>query len=161
MKVMACLLLAWLPLASSAADQWLPVKDVSLIVEAGSILDFSSLLPPRNPVASLVVVNQDGHFALQENPARPQRFLMASLGFAVATGSFPDHAMADLHAKQLRMHGYNMVRLDFVEDTLMFQRYANFDFDPEQMDRFHYLLSALKREGIYYVLNGLSSDNAS
>jgi hypothetical protein len=154
------LLLAWLPHASPAAEQWLPVKDVSLIVEPGSILDFSKLLPQSKAIKSRVVVNPDGQFALQDKPAQPQRFLMASLGFGVATGSFPDHAMADLFARQLRMHGYNMARLDFVEETLMFRRRFDFEFDPGQLDRFHYLLSALRREGIYYILNGLSSGNA-
>lgn len=161
MKIFTFLLLALFSFVGVAAEQWLPVKDVSLVVESGSILDFSGLLAPRKAVQSPVVVSLKGQFALQDKPSQPQRFLMASLGFGVATGSFPDHAMADLYARQLRMHGYNMARLDFVEATLMSQRRADFDFDPDQLDRFHYLLSTLKREGIYFVLNGLTSDNAA
>jgi hypothetical protein len=158
--ILACLLFAWLPLVSFAADVWLPVKDISLMVESDSILDLSGLLPQRKTIASRLVVNSDGHFALQGNTAKPQRFLMATLGTDAATGSFPDHAMADLYVRQLRMHGYNMARLHFVDATLMYQRQGDFDFNPDQVDRFHYLLSALKREGIYYVLDGLTSGNA-
>ncbi|TSA49459.1 MAG: hypothetical protein D4R48_03340, partial [Nitrosomonadales bacterium] len=140
---------------------WLPVKDTSLIIEPSSILDFSGLVPQRKLDENHVAVTEDGHLALQGKTMQPQRFLMASLGFGAATGFFPDHALADLYARQLRMHGYNMARLDFAEATLMNNRKVDFDFDPEQQDRFYYLLAALKREGIYYVLNGLSSDNAA
>ncbi|MFA7349580.1 MAG: hypothetical protein WC009_02370 [Methylotenera sp.] len=145
----------------NADDGWHQVKDVSLIIESGSILDFSSLVPLVKLDSSRMIVAKNGYFAMQSEPNRPQRFLMASLGFGSATGGFPDHAMADLYARQLRMHGYNMARLDFVEATLMSQRQSDFDFNPEQFDRFHYLLFALKREGVYFVLNGLSSDNAA
>lgn len=144
-----------------AEGRWQPVNDVSLMIEPGSILDFSSLgaSQPIDPGKKVVI--RDGHFSVQDTSAKPQRFLMASLGFATATGGFPDHVVADLYARQLRMHGYNMARLDFVEETMMNGRMQDFDFDPEQQDRFHYLLSALRREGVYYILNGLSSDNAA
>lgn len=155
-----CLLLCWMG-CCQAEGGWQPVRDVSLTIEPGSILDFSNLNPVRKIDGTQRLMAGDGHFVTQGEPARPQRFLMASLGFATATGAFPDHALADTYARQLRMHGYNMARLDFVEETLMSQRKGDFDFNPEQLDRFHYLLSALKREGIYYVLNGLSSSNAA
>lgn len=156
-----CILIMALPVAVQAADVWLPIKDVSLIIEPGSVLDFSSLNPLTEPVKTRLVVNPKGHFARQDAPNKPLRFLIGSLGFGVATGSFPSHAMADLYARQFRMHGYNMARLDFIEETLMHERPADFDFNPEQVDRLNYLLFALKREGLYYVLNGLSSGNAA
>ncbi|MFM9913834.1 MAG: hypothetical protein ACKVN9_09905 [Methylophilaceae bacterium] len=144
-----------------ADDGWRPIKDVSLLIEPGSILDFSQLVPQEKLDSSRLLVANNGYFATQSEPNRPRRFLMASLGFAGATGGLPDHALADLYARQLRLHGYNMARLDFVEETLMLQRKIDFDFNPDQLDRFYYLLAALKKEGIYYVLNGLSSDNAA
>lgn len=148
-----------LPLACAAASAWLPVKDVSLVVEPGSILDFSALVGTPRPLERPVTVTSQGSLGLDGGAVLGRRFLIASLGFGLATGSFPDHATADLYARQARMHGYNMVRLDHVEDTLLHKRQADFGFDPEQRDRFLYLLAALRREGIYYVLNGLSSDN--
>ncbi|MGZ5050859.1 MAG: hypothetical protein ACXWF8_04395 [Methylobacter sp.] len=158
LRMTACLLLAGLPLAAPANDKWLPVKDVSLIVEPGSILDFSGLLPPAKAIESRIIVNKNGQFALQDKPDEPKRFLMAGLGF---DSSYPDHKMADLHVQQLRLHGYNMARLDFIDQILMGQRRGDFDFDPEQLDRFRYLLAALKKAGIYYVLDGLTSNNAA
>lgn len=161
MKVLVFLvLMAYSVLVSAADGLWQPVKDISLLIEPGSILDFSNLVPTSQPTTdSRLVVSPNGHWVTQDNPSQSKRFLIAALGFGTATGGFPDHSMADLYARQLRMHGYNMARLDFVEDTLMNGRKQDFDFDQDKLDRFYYLLAALKRQGIYYVLNGLSSEN--
>ncbi len=144
-----------------AADAWVPVKDISLMVEEGSILDFSALVPPAKPIKTRLIVNKQGHWAHENQPDKSQRFLIGSLGFGVSNGSFPSHAVTDLYVQQFRLHGYNMARLDFVEATLMEGRRQDFDFNPEQLDRFYYLLAALKRNGIYYILNGLSSGNGA
>ena len=37
----------------------------------------------------------------------------------------------------------------------------DFDFDPEQFDRLHYLLAQLKAAGIYWIVDGLTSDNGA
>jgi len=145
--------------ASLAADTWVPVQDVSLMIDAGSILDFSALNPLEKPINTRLIVNNQGHWAHENQPDKSQRFLIGSLGFGVGTGSFPSHSAIDLYVQQFRLHGYNMARLDFVEATLMEGRQQDFDFNPEQLDRLYYLLSALKRNGIYYILNGLSNDN--
>ncbi len=146
---------------SAASETWVPVKDVSLMIEEGSILDFSNLVPLAKSIDKRIIVNSQGHFAFENQPEKAQRFLIGSLGFGVATGSFPSHAVTDLYVQQFRRHGYNMARLDFVEATLMQGRNKDFDFNPEQLDRFYYLLASLKRNGIYYILNGLSNDNGA
>lgn len=158
-KICGALLAAIVP-ALHAEPSWVALRDPSLMVQAGSILDFSALAPATKSLPPLQS-DSSGHLVREDQPGKPQRFLMASLGFSAATGYFPDHASADRYVQQLKMRGYNMARLDFVEDTLMQNRSEDFDFNPEQLERFHYLLAALKREGIYYVLNGLSSENAA
>ena len=40
-------------------------------------------------------------------------------------------------------------------------RFKDFDFDPEQLDRLHYLLAQLKAAGIYWIVDGMTSDNAA
>ncbi len=112
---------------SLAKDTWVPVKDVSLMVEEGSILDLSVLVPPAKPINTRLIVNNQGHWALENQPDKMQRFLIGSLGFGVGTGSFPSHAITDLYVQQFRLHGYNMARLDFVEATLMEGRRKDFD----------------------------------
>lgn len=161
----ACLRKAVIALAviashSAISGDWRPVTENSLVIEPGSVLDFSGLAP-ADGVEHRIIVSPEGRWVFEHRPDRPQRFLMASLGFSTATGGMPSHSMAELYVKQVRRRGYNMVRLDYVEDTLMSGRIKDFDFNPEQFDRFHYLLAALRREGIYYILNGLSSDNGA
>ena len=157
---LSLLAIFWLSYAlPSYAESWVPVKDMSLMVEEGSILDFSNLAPPTKPIKTRLIVNTQGHWALENEPNKNQRYLIGSLGFGVSGGGFPSHGVTDLYVQQFRLHGYNMARLDFVEATLMEARQQDFDFNPEQLDRFYYLMDALKRNGIYYILNGLSNDN--
>ncbi|WP_373991134.1 hypothetical protein [Duganella sp. BuS-21] len=149
---------ALLPLAHGA-DGWRPLRDNSLMVAPGSVLDFSQLLPlPPAPVHARLLVTPDGRLARADAPQRPQRFLMASTGFDPSTGAFPDRTSTDLYVKQLRMRGYNMVRLHFTDVSLMVARQIDFDFNPVQLDRMHYLLAALTKAGIYYMVDGLTAD---
>ena len=97
---LACAASLLLSLPASAQDReggnWQPVKDVSLQIDAGSILDFSGFLAPAKPITAHLIVNASGAFATADKPQQAQRFLMASTGFASATGGFPDHATTDL-----------------------------------------------------------------
>ncbi|WP_085033374.1 glycoside hydrolase [Ensifer aridi] len=154
----AAALFGWLISQVHAADQWVPVRDVSLEVSPASPLDFSSILP--NGVIDAdhrLIAGSDGSLAFAKAPEKPVRMLCASLAWSPASGGFPDHDGADRYARQLAMHGYNIARLHFLDASLMFGRQKDFDFDPETLDRVHYLLAALKRNGIYWLIDGLSS----
>lgn len=151
---LVCLLLAT---AGVHADQWLPVRETGLELPPGSPLDFSTLLPnpPLGPHHRLVVAN--GRLAMSDRPDQPVPLLCASLGWSPASGGFPSHNEADRYARQLAMHGYNIARLHNVDASLMVDAARDFDFDPQTLDRFHYLLAALKREGISWIMDGLTS----
>ena len=130
----AALLCTWLTPAASASE-WVPVREVSLEVRAGSPLDFSSLLPNASIDAnSRLVAGPDGRLAFARAPEQPVRMLCASLAWSPASGGFPDHDGAERYARQLAMHGYNIARLHFVDASLMFGRQKDFDFDPETLD---------------------------
>lgn len=153
----ACVLLS-VPLVH-ASETWVPVRDVSLMVEEDSILDFSKFAQHPAPIEQRILVNQQGHWVRADAPDKRVRFLIGSLGFGLNLGSLPDHVLMDAYVKQYKLHGYNMVRLDFLETMLMQGRKGDFDYNPEQLDRFHYLVASLKKNGIYLILNGLSNDN--
>jgi hypothetical protein len=38
---------------------------------------------------------------------------------------------------------------------------GDFNYNVDQLDRFHYLLAALKKEGIYWMIDAMTSDNGS
>lgn len=140
------------------AEEWLPVRETSLELRPGSPLDFSAILPnaPIEPGRRLVA-NAEGRLAFANALGAPARLSCASLAWSPASGGFPDRAGADRYARQLALHGYNIARLHFVDASLMSGRSKDFDFDPETLDRIHYLLAALKRNGIYWMIDGLTS----
>ncbi len=144
-----------------AQADWRAVVDKDLSIQAGSALDFSSLVEagPAGKHGRLIA-SSDGHMRFAGQPARNQRFFCASQPYGVEEG-FPDHDTADRYARQLRLHGYNLARFHFVDNVLMSGRSKDFDFDPEQLDRFHYFMAALKREGIYWMLDALTSWNGA
>ncbi|HEV7322804.1 MAG TPA: glycoside hydrolase [Ensifer sp.] len=147
---------------AKAADQWLPVREISLELQPGSPLDFSSLLPNATIDADhRLVAGANGRLAFAAAPEKPLRMLCASLAWSPASGGFPDHATADRYARQVAMHGYNIARLHFVDASLMYARDKDFDYDPETLDRVYYLLAALKRNGIYWMIDGLSSQRGA
>lgn len=147
------------PESVSASDDWLPVRETNLAIAAGSPLDFSPFLPNLSidGAGARLTASEGGRMARADAPAEPLRLHCASLAWSPASGGFPDHATADIYARQLAMRGYNLARLHFVDASLMMGRDRDFDFDPETLDRIHYLMAALKKEGIYWMIDGLTS----
>ncbi|MBK1687675.1 hypothetical protein CKO37_09150 [Rubrivivax gelatinosus] len=151
-------LAAW---GACAQDDWPALRDVDLQVRAGSALDFSALVR-EGPAGRDGWVRADAQGRLRfERVEEPQRFLCASMVFNPDNGGVPDKDEARALAAQLRRTGYNLVRLHYVDAHLMTRRTRDFDFDPEQFDRLQYLMSELKAAGIYWLVDGLTSNNAA
>lgn len=144
-----------------AEDNWKTVTDQDLTVSSGSALDFSALVAtgPAGKYGSAIVL-PDGHIGF-ERRSTPERFLCASLALSPLSGGMPDKAGSERLVRELARTGYNLVRLASVDALLMTSRFKDFDFDPEQFDRLHYLLAQLKAAGIYWIVDGLTSDNAA
>lgn len=160
-----CALAALSLCAAAYADDagWRAVKDRSLEVQgANNPLDFSGLLPAPAAAGSSgwAVATADGHIAFERQP-RPTRFLSASFVFNGLNGSLPSKQEAPRLVQALRRQAYNLVRLHFVDATLMAGRTSDFDFDPDQLDRLFFLLAELKKAGIYWLVDGMTSDNAA
>ena len=146
----------------STQGEWVPVQDASLVIPAKSSLDFSGLWPSEPAGASgRIVANSDGKLAFEKKPTERAKFRCASLSWSPASGSFPDKQTADLYAEQLRIHGYNVARFHFVEAMLTTDRDEDFNYDPDQLERFRYLLAALKRQGIHWIIDAMASSNGA
>ncbi len=139
---------------------WRPVEDIDLRVEPGSVLDFTRLFPDQI-ASNMTAVTLDNQGRLANAARQRQRFLCAPLLFTGAHGGFPDHATADALALELRRRGYNLARMPLIDAALMANATRDFDFDEIQLDRFHYLLAALKRQGIYWMIDVASSWNGA
>lgn len=144
--------------APRASESWLAVREISLEIPQGSPLDFSRMLPSdKIDTTRRVITGSGGNLAFADTPSRSVRFHCASLAWSPASGGFPDKDTADRYVRQLVQHGYNLARLHFIDASLMMGRTTDFDFDPEVLDRVHYLLAALKRSGIHWMIDGMSS----
>lgn len=154
-------LLALAAAGAAAQDDWPALRDVELRVRAGSALDFSALVR-EGPAGRDGWVRADAQGRLRfERGDEPQRFLCASMVFNPDNGGVPDKDEARALAAELRRTGYNLVRLHYVDAHLMTRRTRDFDFDPEQFDRLQYLMAELKAAGIYWLVDGLTSNNAA
>ena len=142
----------------SAAD-WVPIKDSSLMVQAGSILDFSRFNSLKKPIIKSLDVDKHGVATVAGSDGGKSRFLIANISFGISVGGFPDKKIIDLYVQQLILNGYNLARLDVLEMVLMNGKEKDFDYNRQQFDRFHYLVYQLKQNGIYLILNGLSTNS--
>lgn len=160
----AALLLASVKIDRDQVDaktkiEWLPVNDRSLEIVAGSPLDFAELSGDLSGDTPVTIVGE----RLMVNGRSPAiNCAMLAPGFSLTIGSdFPDHETAERYAEQLRRHGYNLVRFHHIDSLLMRGAREDFGFNAVQMDRFHYLMAALKKRGIRWSLDLMTSDNGA
>lgn len=157
--------------SANAAAEWRDVTDVNLEVVAGSALDFSELFGPvqtgmnnpANPANRRVRLNADGNLSL--DGTQPHRLLCAAVNFAGPWGEFPDNAGAEKLALEMRRRGYNVARVHHVESALMegVAKSKNNDlkFNSTRKNRLYNLLKVLKTNGIEWMLDVVSDDNAA
>lgn len=158
--------LSGLPVTSAggvpATDtEWLPVQDVDLNIAAGSALDFSALPGIQRLDASAPLPIQNGQW-LTPDGSEPARLHCASLALSPIAGAYPKAGVtAANYAHQLKMHGYNIARFHYVDATLMTKRVQDFDYDPVQKENWYSLLASLKKEGIYWLMDAMTSENGA
>lgn len=139
---------------------WQAIKDKDLRITQGSILDFSDIFTAMPKHADTPIgVSQQGHLVLMNENKERIRFFCATLVPGGPHGGFPKHDQADELALQLRLHGYNLVRFHFVDEALIENPAGALKFEAEALDRFYYLLSALKQQGIYWMIDAATSQD--
>lgn len=161
-----CIVFSMLYLNRVEASSWQPVKDLSLTITKGSPLDFSDLIEAGEAGKFGFVDNTAKGRIKFTNSARSISLNCASLAWSPTTGGFPNHEQADIYARQLKIHGYNLVRFHFVEAMLMSEntgkaRRGSFNFNQEQLDNWLYFLSALKKEGIYWLMDAMTAGDGA
>ena len=115
--------------------------------------DVTALTPAPAGKHGWVRVNEEGHFVDGEN--RRIRFLGVNLTFGNA---FPDHETAEQLGRRLASMGINAVRIHHIDGRAapggIWKKQEWLDtFDPEQVDKFDYLIAQLKKNGVYVDLN--------
>lgn len=135
------------PMSILMSNDWLPL-DVSLDIEPGSALDFSTVIDRHAPAGKLgrVIVNPQGKFAFASQPDNAVRFYGVNLCFS---SQYLDHETSDLLAERLWRLGYNALRIHHYESELVDRSLGNPTLIPSKLDQLDYLLAALKKRGIY------------
>lgn len=130
-------------------SDWRPFQ-VERRTAPGSALDFSFMLDaPAGKHGFLQV--KDGRFVFEKQPNRPMRFYGTNLCTSACT---PSKEEAETMADYLARIGYNCIRFHHYDRELVRKDLKNsITFDPEQLDRFDYLVSALKKRGLYLSID--------
>ena len=130
------------PYVLKRGTKWIPVKDVREI-EKGGALDFSGF-SPGGPCRR--VIARGRHFAFEDSPDVPRRFY----GVNICEGAnFTRPDVAEAFVRQLRVRGYNALRLHHHDNGMVEGSADGTTVNPAQLDRMDRLLAACGREGIY------------
>ena len=133
------------PLVISRGPDWIPLKVENEVME-GSALDFS-FLSENAPTGRLPrVVARGSHFEFEDSPGVPRRFFGVNI---CGDANFADPERAEAFVRQLRLRGYNSLRLHHHDNGLVKGSDDGTTINPEKLDRIDAFVAACARNGIY------------
>ena len=145
------------PVTIKAGKEWVPLR-AGVEVEPGSALDFSGMGLTRTPAGALGRVRASaanpGTFEFEGEPGRRVRFYGNNLGLGACS---PAHEEADRLAERFARRGYSVIRIHHYEMPPWEMKNGLLDpdapdsltFNPDHLEKFDYLVAALKKRGIY------------
>ncbi len=141
-------------LAQAAEDDLFPFVIPGLAAPSTNSIVDVSWLNEKPAGAHGFVRARDGHFV--DGRGKRLRFLASNFTFG---SCFPDHDTADKLAARLASLGINCIRFHHADNQASPRgiwkagTLKKNEFDPAQLDRLDYFITALKRHGIYANLN--------
>lgn len=142
-------------IVTKESAKWRPLPPAKPGVAAGSALDRSALT--RNTaVTERVIVNSKGQLALEGSPDVPVRFLTVADSYETFN-MFKSKEAIEEYTRQLRLQGYNMARLHYLDSILMSRAKKALEFNPAVLDKFDYYVYCMKKNGIYLNLDAMCS----
>jgi hypothetical protein len=147
-------------LAATAFAQWDDARLKPFVMDhrggEGSLADVSFLLDPPAGKDGFIRI-QDGHF-VRPNGKRIRFWGVHLTDWSKGSILLPPKEDAPMYAATLARFGVNMVRLHFLDlaaprGIIDSTRNDSRSFDAQQLDRLDYLISELKKRGIYLDLN--------
>ncbi|MBN2713165.1 MAG: hypothetical protein JXR97_12160 [Planctomycetes bacterium] len=140
----------------SQGSDWVPLKP-ELDIKPGSALDLSKNGFTKGECGSRgrVIVNQDGHFAFENDPETSQRFYGANLCFS--SQFMPKDKVDILLDRWLRL-GYNTLRIHHYEYGFTEPHWqTGFGWSKKKMDQFCYLIAGCSKRGIWLTTDLFTS----
>lgn len=158
--------------------QYKSINMEKMLVKANTALDFSQLNGPREPAGEYgrVIANRNGNLAFESKPEKAVRF--NSFNFVISNWRIGvhewTHADIERFSDAVAASGYNLVRFHFLDRFLLGWKVHHkpvfnpakmpldknkIEFDPENYDRFEYMVYCLKRRGIYSNIDLMTADS--
>lgn len=158
------------PVVFRENGDWKAYRMSSPVVKADTALDLSAEVDAPAGELGRLTVSERGELVFEKEPDKPVRLL----GFNGMKNLFETQdneefkARAREFARAARRQGYRLFRLHALLDRWLCQDSANdMEINPFYLDRWDYLISELKKEGIYvylvvfsFHLYAKSADNA-
>jgi hypothetical protein len=148
---------------ATADAQWRPVDLKQTKVQPGSALDFSRLVPAKGP--GRLTIGADG--SLRDDADNPVRLWGASVTLNLLAKRFalgrsaefpwPRDAEVAAFAEEVRIQGYNWVRLGGTDMVLTTNAEKTGEFDPRAVELIDCFVSHLRRRGICVYLDLMGS----
>ncbi len=137
------------PVIMRANHDWKPLKSEKM-VKSGSILDFSDLLDA--PAGKHGFIRAAGsRFEFENRPGKPVRFLGGNIAFGV---NFMKNESCDKLGDAMAAMGYNILRLHHFDQVVSkIEGNTSTSLDSAPLDRMDYMVSAMKKRGIYITLD--------
>lgn len=131
------------------------------IIRAGSALDLSGLTSSDEAGKfGALKIGENGHLVFEKRPQVPVKLHGFVTGWTDFVNYWRDRPekdarrLVDLHAEQVRRHGFNFVRLHGMLDLMELPDWSrSATLSHEWVDRVDYLAAALKRQGIYLYID--------
>ena len=141
------------PIKYEACELWQPVDMSSVHVQRGTALDLSGQIDAPAGKFGRAIVAANGLLAFEKQPEKNVRLH----GF---TSGIPDEiwrncpdeefrANATAFARAARNQGYNLFRMHGLDGWLCTMTDRDMAINPKYLDRWDYLISEMKKEGIY------------
>ena len=131
------------PFVMAEGEKWMPLS-VAPDVKEGSALDFSGVVPTVAPCRRVVANGR--HFEFEGESGVSRRFY----GVNICGGAnFAKKDVAEKFVRQLRLRGYNALRLHHHDGGLVEGSPDGTTINPAQLGRMDALLAACGREGVY------------
>ncbi|MBR0459785.1 MAG: beta-galactosidase [Victivallales bacterium] len=164
---------AWIILAASLTQDDLPFPELQPLIiqeggewrkaplaypvriQAGSALDLTNYRRRESVDELGRIVLRNGHFQYGNHPKTRAKFHV-NVFDPVPLKDYT-HAQCEQFADAMVLHGYNMIRLHFLDAALMVQAKEPLDFNEKVWDNLEYLLSLCKQRGIYVMFDAMTS----
>ena len=131
------------PFRIEAGENWIPLK-VACEIQEGSALDFASVIPTAAPCRR--VVARGNHFEFADSPGVPRRFYGVNI---CNDANFATQEAARKFVRQLRLRGYNALRLHHHDNGMVVGSADGTTINPARLDRMDALLAECGKAGLY------------